>query len=122
MVAEPLRFERLLMASNPGNPLAQKERVSISDLADQPIFLAKFDCGYRMVFEQLLTEQKVKPQTLLEFNSVVMLKACLSASHDVTLIPEVTVRDEIDREEVAVLRWAEEPLETATVIIWHKDK
>lgn len=122
LLAEPLRFEPLLMVSNPGNPLAQKANVSIKDLADQPIFLAKSDCGYRMAFEQMLTEAKVQPRTLLEFNSVEMLKSCLATSDGVTMIPEVTVRSEIDRGELSVLQWEEEHMETAVLMIRHKEK
>ncbi len=122
LVAEPLRFERLLMVSNPDNPLTQKTRVSLKDLADQSVFLAKSDCGYRMIFEQMLTEAKVKPQTLLEFNSVEMLKECLKTSPGVTLIPQITVRDEIDRGELSILPWDDEFMETAILMIWHKAK
>jgi DNA-binding transcriptional LysR family regulator len=122
LVAEPLRFERLLMVSNPDNPLTQKRKVSLKDLADQPVFLAKSDCGYRMIFEQMLTEAKVKPQTLLEFNTVEMLKACLQTSQGVALIPEITVRIEIDRGELSILQWEDEQMETAVLMIWHKAK
>ncbi len=120
--AEPLSFERLLMVSNVGHPLAKKSKVSIEELAGEPIFLAKADCGYRMVFEQMLTEAKVGPQTLLEFNSVEMLKACLVRSSGVTMIPEITVRAEIDRGELSILQWEDPHMETAILMIWHKAK
>jgi len=120
--AEPLSFERLLMISNVGHPLAKKSKVSIEELAGEPIFLAKADCGYRMVFEQMLTEAKVGPQTLLEFNSVEMLKACLVRSSGVTMIPEITVRAEIDRGELSILQWEDPHMETAILMIWHKAK
>jgi DNA-binding transcriptional LysR family regulator len=120
--AEPLRFERLLMVTNPGHTLAEKEIVSIRDLNDQTIFLAKSDCGYRMVFEQMLEDARVKPGATLEFNSIEMLKACLKISPGVTMIPEVTVRDEIQRGELSMLSWDEEHMETAVLMIWHKEK
>jgi DNA-binding transcriptional LysR family regulator len=122
LVAEPLRFERLLIVSNPGNPLVQKGGVTLTDLADQPIFVAKSDCGYRMTFEQMLAEAKVKPQPLLEFSSVEMLKTCLKKSVGVTMIPEITVRRELDRGELSVLSWEEGHLDTAVLMIWHKEK
>lgn len=122
LVAEPLRFERLLMVSDPDNPLARKAKVSLTNLADQSLFLAGSDCGYRMIFEQMLTEANVKPQTLLEFNTVEMLKACLKTSQGVTLMPEVTVRAEIDRGELSILQWEDEFMETAVLMIWHKAK
>lgn len=122
LVAEPLRFERLLMVVNPENPLRALARAAVKDLADQAVFLPKFDCGYRMAFEQILTEQDVKPRTMLEFNSMEMLKNCLKSSEGVALIPEVTVRGEIDREELAAIPWEEEELETAILMIRHREK
>jgi len=122
LTAEPLRFERLLVVSNVDNPLARKSSVSIKDLTDQSIFLPKADCGYRMVFEQMLTEANITPQPLLEFSAVEMMKDCLKSSQGVTMLPEITVRNEIDRGELAVLPWEEEPLETAVLMIWHKEK
>jgi DNA-binding transcriptional LysR family regulator len=122
LVAEPLRFERLLMVSNPANPLAQKAKVSLRNLADQSIFLAQSDCGYRMVFEQMLTEANVKPKTLLEFSSVEMLKGCLKVSQGVTMIPEIAVRAEVGQGELSILAWEEDHMESAVLMIWHKDK
>jgi DNA-binding transcriptional LysR family regulator len=122
LVAEPLRFEPLLMVCNPENPLAGRNKVSLRDLADQAIFLPKSDCGYRMTFEQLLTEHRVTPRTILEFNSVEMLKRCLSQTQGVTMIPQITVGGEIERGELSVLQWDEYPLETAILMIWHKEK
>ena len=122
LTAEPLRFERLLMVSNVDNPLSSKPRVWVRDLADQAIFLPKADCSYRMVLEQMLTEAGITPQTVLEFSTVEMLKDCLKSSQGVTMIPEITVRGEIDRNELSVLHWDEQPLETAVLMIWHKEK
>jgi len=122
LVAEPLRFERLLMICNPGNPLTQQARVTMSDLADQPIFLAKADCGYRMVFEQMLTEAKVTPQTVLEFSSLEMLRTSLTVGHGVAMIPETSVGLAVARGELSILPWEEDPLETAILMIRHKEK
>ncbi|MEW6352651.1 MAG: LysR family transcriptional regulator [Thermodesulfobacteriota bacterium] len=122
LVAEPLRFERVVMVANAGNPLAEKAGVCMHDLSDQPVFLAKSDCGYRMVFERMMTEAKVKPLTLLEFNSVEMLKSCLRTTSGVAVIPQIAIQGELDRGEAALLRWDDEYMETAILMIRHKDK
>jgi DNA-binding transcriptional LysR family regulator len=122
LTAEPLRFEPLLVISNPGNALSSKATVSVKDLADQSIFLPNADCGYRMTFEQMLTEANITPQTVLEFSAVEMLKDCLKSSQGIAMIPEITVKSEIDQGELSVLKWEEEPLETAVLMIWHREK
>ncbi len=122
LVAEPLRFEPLVLVANPGNPLADAAKVGMNDLSGQPVFLAKSDCGYRMVFEQMMTEAKVKPLTVIEFNSVEMLKSCLKSTDGVAVLPRIAVQGELDREEVSLLKWEDEPMETAILMIRHKDK
>ncbi|MFH0822054.1 MAG: LysR family transcriptional regulator [Pseudomonadota bacterium] len=122
LVAEPLKFERLLMVADAGHPLTEKSKVLIRDLAGEAIFFAKADCGYRMVFEQMLTEADVTPQTMLEFNNIEMMKACLARSGGVSLIPEIMVRGEIDRGELSVLQWEDPHMETAVLMIRHKEK
>lgn len=120
--SEPLSFPRLLMVSNVGHHLAHKSKVSIGELAGEPIFVPKADCGYRMMFEQMLTEARVKPLALLEFSSIEMLKACLTRSSGVAMIPEITVRAEIDRGDLSILQWEDPHMETAVLMIWHKKK
>lgn len=122
MAVEPLRFERLVMVSNPGHPLAEKPAVSIDDLASEPIFLPTADCGYRMLFEQMLTEARTGQRSVMEFNSVEMLKACLARSPGVAMMPEFTVRAELDKGTLSVLRWEDPYMETAILMIRHRKK
>jgi DNA-binding transcriptional LysR family regulator len=70
----------------------------------------------------MLTEARVKPRALLEFSSIEMLKACLKRSSGVAMIPEITVRAEIDRGELSILQWEDPHMETAVLMIWHKKK
>ena len=120
--AEPLRFERVIVVCNKNNPLAQEKDISTKELATQPIFLAKSDCGYRMVFEQMLTKENVEPGIILEFNSLEMLKACLKTSTGVAVIPEITVQTEIERQELEIVHWSENFIDIAILMIWHRDK
>lgn len=120
--AEPLRFEPLILVTNPGNPLESKESVSPEDLRDQPIFLPEADCGYRMMFEGILAEHGVEPRIVLDFNSIEMMRECLKVCTGVAVMPETAVRGELQRSELSVIRWSEENLETAILMIRHKDK
>ncbi|MFC1833918.1 LysR family transcriptional regulator [Thermodesulfobacteriota bacterium] len=122
LVAEPLRFERLVLVTNPGNPLLKTSPISLKDLRRQPLFLPKADCGYRMMFERTLTAEKVEPMTIIEFNSMEMLKNCLREAVGVTIAPEVAVRAEIGEGVLVKLPIIGESWETAILMIWHRDK
>jgi DNA-binding transcriptional LysR family regulator len=123
LTAEPLRYESLVLVVDPGNPLAERSRVCLRDLEDQPLFLAKSDCGYRMVFEQLLMENSVECRPTLEFSSVEVLRECLKTGPGVAFMPEISIRKEVEQEgTLVILPWDEGPLETAILMIRHKDK
>jgi DNA-binding transcriptional LysR family regulator len=122
LMAEPLRFEPVVMVTGPDNPLAEKKKVVLEDLRDQPVFFAKADCAYRMLLEQLLTEANIELKTVLEFSSLQVLKKCLIAGNGVTIIPETAVRDEIEKGELVEVPCPESRFETAILMIWHKEK
>ena len=60
--------------------------------------------------------------SILEFSSMESLKESLKAGQGVTIIPEISVRDEIRQGRLAKLSWSDGPLESAILMIWHKDK
>ncbi len=71
--------------------------------------------------EQLLTENKVE-YVAMEFNSVEAIKQCVMKGVGVAIIPRLAVREEIALKKLKALSWPEENLETAMLMIWHKDK
>ncbi len=122
LTVEPLRFEPLILVTNPKNPLVSKEIVTPEDLRDHPIFLPGEDCGYRMVFEAILAEHGVEPRIVLDFNSIEMMRECLKVCTGVAVMPEVAVKRELHQSELTALRWSEQGMETAILMIRHKDR
>ncbi len=118
---EMLGVERLILATFPGHMLAGKKSLSYEDLQGQTLFLPKADCGYRMMFEQTLTVEKIQPKAVIEMNSVEAIKQSVMKGIGLTIIPEITVREELKQGGLAALSWDEE-LETGVCMIWHKDK
>jgi len=120
--SEVLGIVRLVVVANPGHTLAGRTSLSIRDLEGERIILPKHDCGYRMLFEQMLTEERVKTASIIEMNTLETIKRCVMEGIGVTIMPEMSVRKEIHEKELAVLPWTEEMLETAILMIRHKDK
>ena len=120
--SEVLRIENLVLVANPEHHLARQTTVQIRDLSGQTILLPKHDCSYKMIFEQILTEEKVTPATFIELNSLESIKKCVFKGVGVAMIPLMSIRKDIAQEKIAVLPWAEENLETAVLMIWHRDK
>ncbi len=120
--AEPLRIEPLVMAASPDHPLAAKSSLGVRDLAGETILLPKHDCGYKMFFEKSLAEEKMDAPTMMELNSIEAIKRCVMKGVGMTMIPALSIRREMAKKRLVVLPWSDEPLETAVLMIHHKDK
>ena len=119
---ELLRVEPLVIVSSPDHPLADRSTIDTYNLIGQSILLPKHDCSYKMSFEQMLTEEKVNPVTFMEINSVETIKQCVLKGIGVAMIPMMAIKKELARKEMTILPWPEEQMETAILMIWHKDK
>jgi DNA-binding transcriptional LysR family regulator len=117
-----LRVEPLVVVSSPDHPLAERPAMDIYDLIGQSILLPKHDCSYKMLFERMLTEEKVEPVTFMELNSIETIKQCVLKGIGVAMIPKMAIKKEVAQKEMTILPWPEEQLETAVLMIWHKDK
>jgi DNA-binding transcriptional LysR family regulator len=124
LIAEVLGFEKLYLIAGPAHPLAALPSMELADIADHSILLPTQDCSYKMIFEQMLAEKKITPAAILSLNSVEAIKQCVRQGIGVTLIPEMAVKKEIAAGELLRLPWIEqeEELETAILMIRHKDK
>ena len=119
---ELLRIEPIVIVASPNHLLARQPVLQMDDLAGQSILLPKHDCSYKMVFEQILTEEKVDSVTIMELNSVEAIKQCVMRGIGVTMIPLMSVAQELSNDKLAILPWPVEKLETGILMIWHKDK
>lgn len=118
---ELLLIEPLVIVTHPSHPLAARKSADFKGLEGQVLLLPKSDCGYRMVFEQALAAERVTPATVIEMNSIEAIKQMIMAGIGVTVIPEITIRSEVEKGRMARVCWADD-LETGVLMIWYKDK
>lgn len=119
---EVLGVAKLVIVAAPGHPLADRHSLDVHDLKEEAVILPKADCGYRMVFEQILLEEKVTPASIIEMNCVEAVKRCVTHGVGLTILPQMSVAREIDTQKLVVLPWGNTPMETGILMIWHKDK
>lgn len=120
--AEVLGYAKLFMVASPHHALAQQSSIQLKDLDGVSILLPKQDCSYKMSFEQMLVEEKVNYASIMEFNSIEALKRCVINNVGIAMIPEMAIRKEVTSKQLVVLPWPEEEMETAILMIRHKDK
>jgi DNA-binding transcriptional LysR family regulator len=96
--------------------------VRTRDLEGETLLFSKFDCSYRKTLEGVLNTEKVRYDTTIEFNGVEAIKQCVMAGVGVTILPEITVAEDISQGRLAALSWTEGELEIATLMIWYRDR
>lgn len=122
LVAETLVREPLLLVAPPDHYLTRRSVISMEELAGEPMLLTERGCSYRQVFERELAKAGVEPAQVLEFDSVEAIKRCVMAGLGLSVLPEITVADEIEREELVILRRGGAELAVETQTILHKEK
>lgn len=120
--AEALTFESLCLVGHPGHPLVKRERVATRDIAGEIIVLSNVDCSYRRILEQTLEQENVKAGTLLEFNSVAAVKACVRKGIGISLLPKIAVSRDLAEGTLALLPWEEENIEVALLMIRYRER
>jgi DNA-binding transcriptional LysR family regulator len=96
--------------------------MELKDLEKHTVLLPTQDCSYKMLFKQMLAEEKVSPGVILSLNSIEAIKQCVLQGIGVTLIPEMAVRKELAAGDILLLPWLDQELETSILMIRHKDK
>lgn len=61
------------------------------------------------------------PATLIEMNSIEAIKQAIKAGIGITIIPEIAIGSDVEKGEMARVRWADN-LETGVLMIYYKDK
>jgi DNA-binding transcriptional LysR family regulator len=99
----PIFRDRLMLMVRSDNPLVQHDRISIADVAGQPLIFPK--TGYtRQVLDKLFHPYRSRLRITMELPSVGMIKRFVAAGLGVSLISESFARDEVRAGEVRLLR------------------
>ncbi len=121
LVFEVLLQEPMLVLASSDHPLNNQAQIRASDLEGQTILVTEPGCSYRTLFEQALASSEVTNMKI-EFASIEAIKQCVIAGLGITLLPKMTVRDELLERKLKALPWTGPEFPVVTQICWHKDK
>lgn len=111
-----------VLVSSPRSDLAKSSTMYPRDLANQILILPEADCGYRKDLENLLSQENIKISAVMEFGSLEAIKQCVKSDLGISLLPEIAVKDEIERGELTVLNWSAPPIPIQARMVLHKEK
>lgn len=121
LAVEALGIEPLVLVASPAHRLASMQSVHARDLKGETILLSTVDCSYRRILESVLGSEKI-PFNIVEFHSVAALKPCIAEGVGITILPEITVAEDISRGILTALPWADDKLEVANLMVWFRNR
>ncbi len=99
--------DELVLIVPPSHRLAGRDRVSFHDLADEPLVLREKGSGTRHVIVSRLEGEGIAPRILLEAGNVDFIKDLVRTGAGVSIVGEISVREEVARGTLVALRFAE---------------
>ncbi|MDI3389983.1 LysR family transcriptional regulator [Streptomyces sp. B-S-A8] len=117
--SEVLGVEPLLIVAAPGHRLADAAKVDTDELRSESVLAPEAGCAYRELFEAELNDGTGEPVPFLEFGNVEAIKRGVGAGLGISLLPRMTVADELAAGSLVPLAW-EPPFELYTQLAWRK--
>ncbi len=121
LAARLLSTVRLVFVLGPGRRSSGDGAFALEELERTRLFIPKHDCSYRMRLKESLIEEKITPLSVVECNSLSMLKRCVAKGLGAALLPEFSVEDEARRGELVILSPPAAVMETGLLMIRHKN-
>lgn len=106
----------------PDHDLAEIPLLEIGHLTGQTVLLPEGFCGYPMDLKDLIEENRIKANTIMEFGSLESIKQCVKNGLGISLLPRISVQDELHRGELISLEWAGPDIPIQAQMLFHRDK
>lgn len=119
---EKIREEPLVLLADPNHPLSALKTITLDHLSDAEWIMSEASCNYRIMLERVLRENKIDYKIGLELGNPEAIKRCLMSGFGISLLPRITVLDEIQRGDLVVLPFVHEDIRLDLKLIIHPKK
>lgn len=106
----------------PDHDLAGISLLNIGHLTGQTVLLPEGFCGYPMDLKDLIEGNRIKANTIMEFGSLESIKQCVKNGLGISLLPRISVQDELNRGELISLEWEGPDIPIQAQMLFHRDK
>jgi aminoethylphosphonate catabolism LysR family transcriptional regulator len=122
LVLEPFAREPLRLVLAPRHAWAGRRRVSVADLADQPLILREPGSATRRVLERHLDQAGVTPRIVMELGSNEAIKHAVAAGVGLALLGARVVAHEVADHRLAAVRLREAAPALRFFFVYHADR
>lgn len=122
LTIHPLFDEPMALLAAPGQPLTVLSKVGPQDLNGQPLLLTEKGCSYRRMFDEMLTAHAVQPRSILEIDSVEVLRHFALNGLGLTFLSRQLVNDDLNAGRLIALPWIGSDFPVRAQLVHHRDK
>ena len=117
-----LASEKIMLLCSPDHELSNKKSVMLDDLKNENFLLPENECSFHTMLEKILQKQNIYLSNITEFISVGPLIQCAKLNTGLTVLPELTVQNELTNGELVPIHLDVEFPMASTYLAYHKDK
>jgi DNA-binding transcriptional LysR family regulator len=118
----PWQEETLVLVCAPGHPLASRRRISLSRLHGQEFIAFERDIPTRKIVDRVLARHGVKVNRVLEFDNIETIKRAVEVGSGVSIVPQTTVLDAVQRRRLVQMEFAEGRFTRAVGVIHRRGR
>ncbi len=122
LVTETLLSESIAVVASPEHSFRTHTTVNIKDFENQVLILTQKNCTFRAMIDDLLKQAQIRPYSLIEINNIQAIKQLVMSGLGITIMPRISVKNEIDQGLLVEIPWDGPQLPVCTQIAYHKDK
>ncbi len=116
------RKERMVVVCHPAHPLAQQQRVALSELHGAKMISFDQDLSIRSEIDRVLERYQVEVSIAMEFDNIETIKRAIEIDAGIGLLPEPTVVREVRAGTLAAVRLEHDELIRPLGIIYRRGK
>jgi len=91
----PLFQRKDVVIAHPEHPLASRARLSLSNVADEPLLALQRGSTSRSLTDRMFLEAGLQPRIAMELGSIEVIKKFVAIGLGIAVVPEVSVRSEV---------------------------
>jgi LysR family nitrogen assimilation transcriptional regulator len=119
---EPLAAEEQFLLCAPGDKLAQRETITLAEVAELPLALPSREHGLRVAVEQFMQTIGRTPWIHTELESIVGLKQFAQQGGIYTILPRGEMEEELAAGQIKPLRITNPTIYRTLFVAWSKER
>lgn len=114
--------EPMVLLCSPEHAFASKAIVYPEDLSGEAFLLTEPSCGYRMLFDTIMSQYHVKLGSVIETGNVQTIKQLTLSGMGIAFLPLTSVERELHQRQLVRLNWIGPDFPIFTQVLYHKTK